>query len=558
MNLPEFTTRMTDEIQRWSVSSGSESRAFLKWFLVNYFRIDEDIAPDYICDKKGDKGIDGIYADDLSSEVFIFQCKYSPTPGSDQGDSDLKTFDGVKAWFQTPQNVQSLDNSLANQELKGLIDRLELIDKVSQGYAINLIFLTNKSFDQNASEYLKVVGDYYNAWDINKLFDAYTYAEKDKPVYGKFSFGLEDSGLICHDLPGGVTVLVFTAKANDIVRLAGIQEGSLFDKNVRYGLGKTAINRQIAKTVQSTSDHDMFVLFNNGITMICESFELGEGNLDIENYAVVNGCQTVLTLYENRGHLSDSVRVLVRVTKTGTDEALIKRITYYNNNQNAINPRDLKSNDKAQEDIQKQFFDYFDGKILYNIKRGESQQGYDVVIPNDFAAQLIASFVLKESYTAHQKTKLFTDNYQRIFSRHISPLLICLLWQMYGIINENCAVIDNPGARDYRTTRFFFMFLLREIFEEDPIGSELIRETVEFYKTYADKYRAAFDKLSRMLVLGFNNYVAVQQEDGKFFDYKNVLRNAQLTKDMAREIITDYKRALIFNPEGTVSNLLTS
>lgn len=557
MNLEDFKDRLNNEVNRWAQSSGSQSRAFLKWFLVNYFRIDEDMAPDYICDNPGDKGIDGIYTDDISGDAFVFQCKYSESPGATQGDSDLRNFAGVKAWFESPENIQTLDNSLANQELKALVNGLGLTEKLKQGYKINLIFATNKVFNDDASDYVKVAGEYFDAWDLNRLFTTYTYAGKDKPVQGKFSFSVEKDNIIYQDVPPDIQVLVFPAKATDIVSLEGIQDASLFDKNVRYGLGKTRINREIAKTLQTSSEHDMFFLYNNGITIICESIKLHDKELEIENYAVVNGCQTVLTLYESRDNFDDSIKVLVRIIRTGADEALSERITYYNNNQNAISPRDLKSRDKVQQDIQKQFFDYFSNKILYNIKRGELEQGYDIVIRNDFAAQLIASFILKEPYTAHQKTQIFTENYYRIFSRHISPQLVFLLYEIYRNVDKNCASIKNAGARDYKTTRFFFIYLFREIFDKDEIGSKLLLDADSFYKTYKDKYEGAFDKLSQMLVLDFNNYVADQEEDNQYFDYKNILRNAQMTERMARQIITDYSKGLIHHPEERFSKLLS-
>lgn len=231
MNL--FISRLIEEVDRSASVSGSHSRAFLKWFLVNYYRIDEDTAPDYVCDNPNDKGIDGIYIDDLSSEIFVLQAKYSTTPGSTQGDADLRNFDGVKAWFQSAENVQSLDDSLANKELKSLISRLELLDKIRQGYTINLVFITNKVFDQNGKEYLEVVGDYYDAWDLNKLFGSYTYTGKDKPIAGGFTFDIERENIILRSITDGVEVSVFAAKASEIVQLQGIQDQSLFHRNVR-------------------------------------------------------------------------------------------------------------------------------------------------------------------------------------------------------------------------------------------------------------------------------------------------------------------------------------
>jgi hypothetical protein len=169
---------------------------------------------------------------------------------------------------------------------------------------------------------------------------------------------------------------------------------------------------------------------------------------------------------------------------------------------------------------------------------------------------LITSFVLKEPYNAHQKSQLFTDHYYRIFSRHISPPLIYLLYKMHENIDRNCANIKNFGARDYGTTRFFFLYLFRQIFEQDEIGCQLIEDPNLFHNTYKDKYNDAFNKLSKLLVLDFNNQVSAQEEKEQYFDYKNILRNAQMTSQMAREIIRDYEKSLIFHPEEKFSALL--
>ena len=39
----------------------NESASFLIWYLANYYRLDDVDAIDSVCDKHGDKGVDGIY-----------------------------------------------------------------------------------------------------------------------------------------------------------------------------------------------------------------------------------------------------------------------------------------------------------------------------------------------------------------------------------------------------------------------------------------------------------------------------------------------------------------
>jgi hypothetical protein len=230
-------------------------------------------------------------------------------------------------------------------------------------------------------------------------------------------------------------------------------------------------------------------------------------------------------------------------------------ITYYTNNQNAISLKDLKSNDKIQQDLQEEFNKLFQRHILYKIKNGEDESNYRRVIENDFAAQLITSFYLKEPYTAHQKTQIFTDNYNKIFNRHINASYIFLMAEMFRAIDDNRDQIEDEGIRSYKLTRFFFVYIFRLIFESDTGGRELLTNPLKFLTTYKDKYYNAFVKLFRLLVLDFNYYVNNEKQKG-YFDYKNNLRNATKVNEMANEIVVAYKRQLVRHPEDAFSQLI--
>jgi hypothetical protein len=208
--------------------------------------------------------------------------------------------------------------------------------------------------------------------------------------------------------------------------------------------------------------------------------------------------------------------------------------------------------------LQDEFNRLFQKQILYKIKNGEDEKGYQRVIENDFAAQLITAFYLKEPHTAHQKTQIFTDNYIKIFNRHINASYIFLVAEMYRAIDGNKDQIEDEGIRSYRLTRFFFVYVFRVIFESDEVGKELIADPVAFLQKYNNKYFKAFEKLFRLLALDFNYYVNNEKEKGQgYFDHKNSLRNAAKVKEMADEIVKSYKRQLIRHPEDAFSHLIT-
>jgi hypothetical protein len=170
-----------------------ERAALLVWFLVNYFRLDEDTAIDSVCDSNNDKGIDGIFVDDQTEEAYVFQSKYSPHPANPQGDNDLRNFKGARAWFDSPNNVELLDQSTASQDLKSLVRRTDIFDKLTRGYELYMVFVTNKRFNIEATDYLKVLKDEIDAWDIDRLYSQYTYTGRDKPVEDTFTFSINPS-----------------------------------------------------------------------------------------------------------------------------------------------------------------------------------------------------------------------------------------------------------------------------------------------------------------------------------------------------------------------------
>jgi AIPR protein len=74
--------------------------------------------------------------------------------------------------------------------------------------------------------------------------------------------------------------------------------GSIFYENVRDWQEYTApVNDEIRETV--TSDHkDRFVIMNNGITMIARTLRaLRLDRFQIEDFQIVNGCQTTHVLF---------------------------------------------------------------------------------------------------------------------------------------------------------------------------------------------------------------------------------------------------------------------
>lgn len=119
----------------------------------------------------------------------------------------------------------------------------------------------------------------------------------------------------------------------------GVLIKRLFFDNVRDWQGYNDVNSGIKKTLES-QDRNRFVLMNNGVTIIARTVIPSGDNFTIEDYQIVNGCQTSHVLYDQRELLNDTVNVPIRLIST-RDEDVTKAIIKATNWQTEITEEQL-------------------------------------------------------------------------------------------------------------------------------------------------------------------------------------------------------------------------
>lgn len=557
MTLAEFQAIVRGDIINYN-SGRTDSSAFLVWFLENYFRLQRQEAIDCICDQQNDKGIDGLFVDDEEEIIFIFQSKFSPQDNQNQGDNDLRNFVGAKQWFANEDSISQLLDSTASQELKSLIKRTKILNK--SNYAVRLVFVTNKNFNTHANEFLNINED-LESWDCNNLFGKYTYFADNDVEFPIVDLYLTNKTRIEYDLPDATKARVYTISAKELMKLSGIQDRTLFYKNVRYGVGKTRVNKSIKSNIVDQTQHNNFFLYHNGITIVCEQLEedLDNDKISIGKYAVINGCQSMLTFYENKNKLTRNLFVLVKIVKKNLNSSLVKDITFYANNQNSISLKDLRSNDSVQKSLQTEFKELFNDEIFYNRKRGEDTTGYNEVIGRDFAAQIIKSIYLEKPQDSHLITRLFSDDYNKIFSRKTNAEKIYLGHLIYQIIESKSELLEYEKIRTYGLALFFFSFTVSKILKSDEMGLEIISSPKIFVTTQKEQTIKAISKLWELLTpdINFDLNEAVELNEG-FFDYKNVFKNGEWVRNMSGKILTDYVRLTRRNEADKFMNIYNS
>ena len=523
----------------------TESHSFLLWFLKNYFRLDEVDAVDAVCDGPDDKGIDAIYVDHNLETIEVFQSKLVQNPVKTLGDTQLKEFVGTLAQLRDPERVADIAATTANTELANLLKSENVATKVADGFVVRGVFLTNITGDKNAQSYLERSGDTLALFDKQQLESAYVPAGPTAAVGKPVSFDV--FGYECIECNvGDARALFAPLKASELIQLDGIASNELFAWNVCGSLGRTKVNKDIAKSIENKDEHKEFLLFHNGLTLLCEKLSYQNDKVEIAGYSVVNGCQSLTSLYENRSRVTDDLRLMARIVELPPGNALADKITHHSNNQNPINARDLQSNSTIQRRLQNEFRRCYGGEVFYRIKRGEADQAA-LNIDNDEAGRLLLAFDLKQPWTCHQSYKVLDELHGHIYARpEVGAHRILAVYEIAEEVLASLDGIENKLLSSYRLTRYLMLYLARLALELDDRGKAFCANPQK-YLDVADgraRLRAAVAPVIADLVIDLNAEVRERAEAGNPFDFKRELKSPNSVRELGRSIIANYQKSV--------------
>lgn len=235
------------------------------------------------------------------------------------------------------------------------------------------------------------------------------------------------------ELPGTNEVgnsCVALCGASDFVSMINTDDGiirkTLFNDNVRDFQGDNSINSEIFNTIKNMPER--FVLFNNGVTIICSSFHQGNRLLEIENPQIVNGCQSSYLLFNAAKENIDisSISLVVKIISTNNSD-LSNEIVKGTNRQNIVMEEAFECTRQFHKNLEQFINDYvadFPEKIYYerrakqyadnpNIKQYQkfnlhnlTQYYVAAILQHPEKAHLHESFLLKK-----YQGQIFCDNH---------------------------------------------------------------------------------------------------------------------------------------------------
>jgi hypothetical protein len=328
---------------------------------------------------------------------------------------------------------------------------------------------------------------------------------------------------------------------------SGISNGELFAWNVRQWLRKTKVNRDIELSIKKQDEHKYFPAFHNGLTVLCKNLTLKKDKITVSGYAVVNGCQSLTGLYENRKRLSSDLRILTKFIKVSPETPLALKITDHTNNQNGTTARDLQSNNPIQTRLQTEI--NAGKKFYYRIKRGEHfDWDVDRVIENELAARILLASDLKQPWSCHQTYKLFDELHSEIFGRpEVNGSRIVNAYNIYRLVLGKLDLLENQLFARYSITRYLVLYLLREALDKDPQGKEFCSDPTPFINSKKKQARVmeCVDKVAQVVVRILDSEIKRRDADPSApFDFKRELKSPNSVRDIRSTIVSHYQIAV--------------
>ena len=194
----------------------------------------------------------------------------------------------------------------------------------------------------------------------------------------------------------------------------GILVKSIFYENVRDWQDYNPVNAEIRGTLESAQQRPRFALMNNGVTIISSTLRATGNRFHLEDYQIVNGCQTSHVLFDQRANLDDTVLIPLRLIAT-RDEELIAAIVKATNRQTQVKEEQLLALNDFQKKLEAFFASFEEGRRLYYERRSRQyntvpgiEKTRAVTLPNLIRAY--AALVLEEPHRTTRNFRALLDS----------------------------------------------------------------------------------------------------------------------------------------------------
>ena len=315
------------------------SKAFAHWYMLNFRNIPEEDLGEIIIDGNGDNGIDAIEIG--NSSIKIYQFKFPDQVKNIGKTIDettvLKIINGYNKLTGSRNPVRAHANFLAFRK-RISEETIFNYEFCFVGFTDTLSEPAKDALNNHINEIKNKYGNEikYSVLDKKKICDLFDKKQKLNSVQLDLKY---NSLTASYNVGEEVKSWMGFANAHDILDSCKDNMSIIFDENIRNYEGDNSVNNGIMQTASSKDESINFFFYHNGIVFICDKCDVSYGNniASLKSAAIVNGCQTVVSLKTilDNGTLCDNVIIPVRIIETN-DMELRSKITEYLNSQTKI------------------------------------------------------------------------------------------------------------------------------------------------------------------------------------------------------------------------------
>lgn len=426
----------------------------------------------------------GLSKTNIANVEFIFiQSKYSPEFNSGEYG---KFCDGIADFLSNAHHEPHNEKIEHWLQIKDYIFSEELFDKLSweESPKVRIYYVSmgdwtnNKHIEGKFSRLADDIENEKNYGEVVPYFiDCKGFKSLRSEIDNVFSISIITNGeLQLTDVDNIKKSSIFLCMADNYIPLLENSEGlirnSIFFDNVRDFQGMTGINNEVLSTI--TGKPNSFILLNNGITIICDSFEQQNRRIKIKNPQIVNGCQTshLIFMAYKRGIDISKVSVSIKLIET-SDPDIINDIVKGTNKQNIVYDAAFETTKPFHKELEKFFMAIANNesdeleKIYYERR---SKQFYNTAPIKQFQKIniriLIQSYIssfIKKPDLGHRHESILLKQYENTIFIEGQSMYQYFIASLLHTKYELFFIHNNELKKRYYTYKNHLMFIFLEI-----------------------------------------------------------------------------------------------
>lgn len=434
--------------------------------------LEDGVCADCVCDGSDDHGVDAVLVNHEKKTVTVVQSKFDSSGTGSIARSDITDF------LNSCKEILLEQYNLFNSRFRRSESDLDKAYDASYKYIFTFAYSGGSQLspdveniiNQNKRDLNYDIGPDATEISILNLDNLRDFISNPNSVkidmddVEVLQYGLSDQPLpAVHGIVTGDTVAHWWKSYGD----------RIFEKNIRGGLGDgSEVNQAIRDTLINRPE--FFYYFNNGITILVDSFEprrrnnmtrRESGGFDFKNMSIINGAQTISTIgkaylsgdvsTDNLSKIKISCRFIKSLIK-GIDNLSLNDaddisldITMANNNQNKVTSRDFASKDPIQIELRRSIS--LEHPYQYEIKRSDTNQTnsspYIMDMDDALNSLVCCNFVLRNVTNLKSNRGRFTESltgplYKSVFNPSVTSVKVINSVNVYRACLQHLLVLE--------------------------------------------------------------------------------------------------------------------